>query len=323
MNPVLANHVVVRDFMWMTKYTSPYGSEQERFGDFFTNRGFQPDEHGNLVLDIGDSTTIFAAHMDTADRQLSRVRRKVLGDLIGTDGKTILGADDRAGLAVLLHLIRHKIPGRYLLFVGEEAGRQGSTLAHADGIGKGYERMICWDRMGDNSIITHQMGERSCSREFADALGELYVGLDPKLQMEHDPSGTYTDSYSFIPTIPECTNISIGYENAHTTHEFQDARFLAHMADASLQIPWDHLPVVRDPHVYEASKYDRWDDTDWTYYDNNNTHRNYNSVHNTIEDLEVSAAWKTLTLNDVREFVLSNPEEAARELFDSITEVYK
>lgn len=321
MNPVLANHPVVRDFMWMTKYTSPYGTEQERFGNFFTSKGFQQDSHGNLVLDIGKSTTIFAAHMDTADRQLSRVRRIVNGDLVATDGSTILGADDRAGLSVLLHLLRHKIPGRYVLFVGEEAGRQGSISAHADGLGDGYQRMICWDRMGEDSIITHQMGERSCSKEFAGALKDMYRGLDSNFLLTEDPSGTYTDSYSFLPTIPECTNISIGYEMQHTTSEFQDVRFLAHMADASLHIPWDVLPTYRDPNMSEFSRI-RWDDNDWTYYDNMNTQR-YSRNYNSIEDLEVSAAWRTLTVNDVREFLRHYPEEAAQELYSRITEAYQ
>jgi hypothetical protein len=303
--------------MWMTKFTSPYGTEQERFGRFFTDKGFQQDEHGNLVLDIGKSKTMFAAHMDTADQSLTRVRRRVKGDLIGTDGKSILGADDRAGLAVLLHLIRNDIPGRYVLFVGEEAGRQGSSMAAADGLGKGYDRVVCWDRMGDNSIITHQMGERSCSTEFADALGEYYNLIDPKLKLENDPSGTYTDSYSFMTSVPECTNISIGYENAHSVYEFQDARFLAHIADASLEIPWEELPLVRDPYIYEATKYDRWDDTDWTYYDNLNTQR-YDSNYRCIDDLETSAAWNTLTLNDVRQFVFNEPEESARALYEAL-----
>ena len=319
MNPRLAQHPAVKDFMWMTKYTSPYGTEQERFGKFFLDKGFQQDPHGNLVLDVGNSTTIFAAHMDTADRQLSRVRRKIAGDMIGTDGKTILGADDRAGMAVLLHLLRHDIPGRYLLFVGEEVGRQGSALAHSDGLGKGYERMICWDRMDEDSIITHQMGERSCSNRFANALAEAYVGINPNLKLEADPSGTYTDSYSFVPTISECTNISIGYENAHTVHEFQDARFLARMADASVLVDWEGLPVDRDPSMYEGMRYDRWDEADWTYYDAANTHR-YSRVYNSIDDLEVSAAWNTLTLSDVRQFIFDEQEQAAHALFDYLME---
>ncbi len=310
--------------MWMTKYTSPFGTEQERFGKFFLDRGFLPDTHGNLVLDIGKSKTIFAAHLDTADRSLTRVRRRVKGDLIGTDGKSILGADDRAGLAVLLHLIRNDIPGRYVLFVGEEVGRHGSVLAHTDGLGKGYDRIVCWDRKGEDSIITHQMGEGGCSQAFADALGEHYSAINPGLELTPDPGGVYTDSYSFFKTVPECTNISVGYENAHTIHEYQDARFLAHIAEASVGIPWEEMPVERDPAVSQRQLtiVSSWDDQNWSYYDNNNTAR-YSRLYNEVEDLEVSAAWGTLRLDDVRQFVYDEPEQTAQALFKVLMEGVK
>lgn len=321
MNPKLASHPVVRDFMWLSKYTSPYGWEHERFGDFFTSKGFELDPHGNLVLDVGKSKTIFAAHLDTADRTLTRVRRQVKGDIISTDGKSILGADDRAGLAVLLHLLRHNVPGRYLLFVGEEIGRFGSTGAEKDGLGDGYDRIVCWDRMGDDSIITHQMGRLSCSPEFANALVDVYETIDPSLRLSKDPGGSYTDSYSFIDCIPECTNISVGYNCQHTVYEEQDARFLVHMAEASAEVPWEHLPTERDPHATVEPPY-RWD---WHDDDLEDTSRfryskRYDSNYLIFDDLVTARDWDMLTLDNVKEYIAANPQDAAETLYALLEE---
>lgn len=242
--------------------------------------------------------------------------------MIYTDGKTILGADDRAGVAVLLHLIRNNIPGTYMFFVGEESGRIGSEFAALDGAGAGFKRMICWDRMGTDSIITHQMMERSCSADFAEELRRQYgeAGLEMKL----DPHGTYTDSFSFIGEIPECTNISVGYWNQHTTTERQDARFLVHMAEASVAIDWERLPATRDPHVYESATYAPWNqwEDDWqpTRFTPVKTTRNpQDSAYYTPEDLIQGASWGVLTYTDVEDYLYNDPEEAARLLYDLLT----
>lgn len=320
--------------MWLTKYTSPFATEHERFGSYFIDLGFQMDAHGNFVLDVGKSDTIFAAHIDTADRgDVKRVRRVVKKNLVMTDGKTILGADNRAGVAVLLHLLRHNIPGRYMLFVGEESGRVGSTLSAKDGDGIGYSRIICWDRMGDDSIITHQMGEQSCSDEFAEALCTQYNNLSPKFGFVPDDGGTYTDSYSFYDYVPECTNISVGYHNQHTTQESQDLDFLVDVAGASVRIKWDELPTVQDPHqrnsMWYGSGYKQWgtwtskEEKNWKPWDDDDDYfwtpdakdKKWLSGANS-RDLLAAANSNVLSYQDVEDWLFNDPEEAAKLLWD-------
>jgi hypothetical protein len=78
-----------------------------------------------------------------------------------------------------------------------------------------------------------------------------------------DDTGLYTDSVSYTHLIPECTNISVGYEGAHSSNERFDLEFLMLMLLPSLmKVDYSALPAVRDPSVKEnygayASRYRR------------------------------------------------------------------
>jgi hypothetical protein len=63
--------------------------------------------------------------------------------------------------------------------------------------------------------------------------------------MTLDPTGVFTDSASFMETIPECTNVSVGYFEEHTKNEHQNMTFLQKLADACLNVKWESLPTVR------------------------------------------------------------------------------
>jgi hypothetical protein len=51
--------------------------------------------------------------------------------------------------------------------------------------------------------------------------------------------------------IPECTNLSCGYANEHSSNETLHLPTLVALRDACLNIDWAALPVVRDPTVVE------------------------------------------------------------------------
>ena len=60
---------------------------------------------GNLICKIGNGgKTVLLAHMDTA-RPTRNAKPVVADDRIISDGTTVLGADNRAGVAILLHTI--------------------------------------------------------------------------------------------------------------------------------------------------------------------------------------------------------------------------
>ncbi|MCH5584230.1 M20/M25/M40 family metallo-hydrolase [Shimazuella sp. AN120528] len=92
---------------------------------------------GNLIAtytgSIADAPTIyFTSHMDTVAPG-KRVKPSILGDYIVTDGTTVLGSDDKAGIAAIVEGIRilreYNIPHGNLQFVftvGEESGLVGA-----------------------------------------------------------------------------------------------------------------------------------------------------------------------------------------------------
>ena len=247
----LGSDPVVQTFLDMASMTTPAGTES------FCWRAIpgpkRVDHYGNVHVTVGDPMgTLFASHLDTADTTNENVwfdfGKK---NFVRTNGRTLLGADDKAGAAIMCHMISHRIPGHYVFHAGERSdataaaswpsaspirSRIGVTLPSTP------QRVISFDRRGYDSVVTHQMSERTCSDQFARALAaELGLGHQP------DPTGSYTDSNEYRHVSSECTNISVGYFNQHTNREEQDLEFLRDLAERCLHVPWwSDLPVVRE-----------------------------------------------------------------------------
>jgi len=236
-------------FLSLVSKTYPHGHEEELL-EFLPE--LEKDEIGNYYKIIGENpTTMFTSHLDTADRNqviTNLYTRDEDGDeIIHTDGTTILGADDKSGVAVLLYMMEHNIPGIYYFFIGEERGGIGShalaNIYETVGYLSNVKRCISFDRRDCHSIITEQVGGVCCSDVFADALCDAYNKSGLSFRM--DPTGIYTDSASFIDLIPECTNVSVGYYSEHTGKERQNMTFLIKLCEASVKIDWDSLPISR------------------------------------------------------------------------------
>jgi hypothetical protein len=257
---------VFETFLRLTSKTVPYGNEDtlmKEVGKLFPD-GLQKDAHGNYFYKVGDSRTIFASHLDTVSSKYETVTHVFDGDYIRTDGKTTLGADDKAGTTVMLWMIRNNVPGLYYFFVGEEVRCIGSGLTAANRQFKDkYDRIISFDRRGTGSIITHQSCGRSCSDEFAD---DLCRELNKSgLEYTKDSGGVYTDSAEFVDEIPECTNVSVGYYKEHTTNEHQDITHLTALAEACVLVDWENLTTKRKPGSYEPKPYGGGYSWSWEY----------------------------------------------------------
>lgn len=244
---------IKQTFIDLTSKTYPYGHEEELTG--FLPYGYKNDEDGNYYYEVGTgSKTIFACHLDTASKGYQKVKHVFDGKFIRTNRDTILGADDKAGVTLLLYMIHHSVPGLYYFFVGEEVGCIGSTAAskRVDFFSK-YNRIVSFDRRDTTSIITHQSSRRTCSDGFANALSKEYGKHN--LDLSKDDTGVYTDSAEFSSVIPECTNISVGYYKEHTHDEYQNIEFLERLCKASVLIDWENLPVERDKSKSEWKEY--------------------------------------------------------------------
>ena len=239
-----------RKFLQLTKYTYPHGTEG--FLKSYLPEGTKKDAYGNFYYLIGeDPTTMFTCHLDTACSKQVKVNHVQTQNIIKTDGSSILGADDKAGMVVILNMIENKVPGLYYFFIGEEVGCVGSSKLAQNWVNSEFSytisKVVSFDRRSTGSVITHQWYGRCCSDEFADELSFRLNGTGQRLKLEPDDTGVLTDSAQFMDIVPECTNISVGYYREHTTSESQDIEYLQKLCKVVCKIDWENLPVMRDP----------------------------------------------------------------------------
>jgi len=251
-------------FISMVTETYPHGHE-EGVLKYLPMDVLKADQFGNLYTVIGDSDTMFTSHLDTASRNKSKIRliskMKDGDEFLSSDGTTILGADDKAGVAILLYMMAHNIPGVYYFFLGEERGGIGSgkvaDVFDAFTFLKNIKKVVSFDRRNYYSVITEQYGVESCSDTFGESLcKELNKS---GLKMNLDPTGVFTDSANFIDYVPECTNVSVGYFNEHTHEEIQNITFLEKLAKACVAVDWDKLAVTKKI-GFDQAILDKWAD---------------------------------------------------------------
>ncbi len=233
------------------------------------------DTEGNIIFELGergkDHNTMFSCHLDTVhstDGPLTLVTTNgkykdgegyVYGATREKGGKLkaeILGADDRAGIWIMLQMIRKKTPGLYIFHTREERGGVGSLhiVDKTPEVVKDIKRCIAFDRRGYDDIIGRQRGSICCSDDFGKALASaLNINMPPKQQYKHGAIGTFTDSANYTSVIPECTNISVGYFDQHMTCEYLDYVFLCKILMPAIHaMKWEMLPTTRDPKVSDA-----------------------------------------------------------------------
>lgn len=252
----------------MLKYRRPEGSKtQAEFCARFLEPVFgPPDPHGNYIHTIGNSEVAFMAHHDTVHRQpgiQSLTMDPNFQEVFTNDpDSNCLGADCTTGVWLILQMIKAKVPGIYVIHAGEEIGCVGSR-AIVDDAPLWLETTraaISFDRKGTKSIITHQMDSRTASDEFAHSLAQI---LDMPLQP--DPTGSYTDSNEYAHIIPECTNLSVGYYEQHSTKECQDLNFAKTLAQALIKADWSQLTIARTPALPSSRSHGNFPDEMYDY----------------------------------------------------------
>lgn len=218
-------------------------SKQKWFADVLE---CERDAYDNYFLQVGERKDIaFTCHLDTVTCEESEavIWQPMLGPhgILQADLKAdCLGADDGAGVYLLLRMIQAGVPGRYCFFNGEEIGCQGSKASARNyPFWEGFKYMISFDRKLDG-VITSQMGKRCCSDTFADTICDRLMRPHTVKQ-----AGIFTDSAVFMQLIPEVTNIGVGYLNEHTEFETLDLNVLADLEEVCvLPETWENLPCV-------------------------------------------------------------------------------
>ena len=183
------------------------------------------------------------AHLDTVHPVAGRL------DLFLTNDKqvyaeqnkkpAILGADDGAGVALLLEMLTAGAPALYLFSQGEECGGSGGRFAAQQRARfEGIDRLISFDRRGQHDICGAQIVGTLASEAFV-------FDLAKKLEMGHKwAEGTYTDNSEFQDLIPEIVNVSVGYEKEHSSNESLDYGYWCKLRGACIHLDWESLPTI-------------------------------------------------------------------------------
>ena len=79
-------------FLKLTEYTIPYKHESKL--EKYLPKGYKKDSISNYYIEVGNSETLFTTHLDTYSSKYEKVTHVIEGNMIKTDGKTILGGDD-------------------------------------------------------------------------------------------------------------------------------------------------------------------------------------------------------------------------------------
>jgi len=237
------------DITEMLSYCRPASSKTEKK---FINRyirplGVEADGYGNLYKRIGDVPIMWSCHTDTVHKRPGKqlvIENDGMVSLNKFPSTNCLGADDTAGVWIMSEMIKEGKPGLYVFHREEEngPGKGSSFIAdHNAGALKGIKAAIAFDRKGKTDVITHQL-KRTCSDEFAQSLAKsIGIGLTP------NENGVFTDTANYTDLIGECTNISVGYENAHTNTETLDTKYLTLLRDRVMHIEIEDLKLSRQP----------------------------------------------------------------------------
>ena len=247
------------------------------------NSGDTGHGYHNFMFDVSKDNdfgkTLYVAHYDTVDRdtgysetryghgapthsdkvQLTRKHVSVLDGVafinesnILNDDVACLGADDGAGLAVMLNLMANGVLGGYCFTTGEEVGGVGaeSVLTHAEPFLKQYDFAVEIDRRGTKDMVYEQSVGECASKAFAQWLVD-------ELGMGHELSnrGSYTDVATFAEVIPENVNIASGYINAHSADEQLLLPYLDQLADALRKVDWSKAKAERKAGDFNLPSY--------------------------------------------------------------------
>ncbi len=218
--------------------------------------GAEVDPYGNWHVFVGpDAATypiLWSCHTDTVHRKGERqtLRYDACTGVIRLSKRSrrtshCLGADDTAGVFLCHQMIRAGIPGHYVFHHAEEIGGHGSSdlAEHAPNLLTPHTCAIALDRRDTGDIITHQMG-RCCSDAFADSLA-LQLNTHG-LHFAPSSSGVFTDTANYIGLIRECTNLSVGYDDAHSEKETLNVFFLQRLFTALCAVDPSALTIERN-----------------------------------------------------------------------------
>lgn len=282
------------------------------------NVPYTMDKAHNIIADLRDGTSnvLFSSHYDSAHRgeQPNGYTNKVSLSHDGSHFRGVdacIGADDASGIFVMTRMIEAGVPALYIFHASEEVGGIGShyiadkTPEVLDGI----THAIAFDRRGTRDIIWQQGGQTCASEGTAGVFAYLLNrhGFDYR----PDDGGSFTDTKLYRHLVPECFNVSVGYDNEHTSEETQDIQHLLDLANVCCELDWAALPVWRDPDCgdYYGTSWDalRYDYGLSSRYDRNPL---------VLGDWKIKDTIDPASFSDWHDFILTDFDMAMEHAYD-------
>lgn len=253
----------IKDMLEYRRHARSHTEEEfiSRYVD--TIPGVYADQYGNRLLVSPESKVIISCHTDSVHRMGGQQSVRVSRDGVISLSKfetvsNCLGADDAAGIYAALRMIEAGVKATFIFHRDEESGGCGSSWLsdkYPRWLGA-HDVCLALDRRGTQDVIVSQSYGKCASDEFA-------RGLADQLGLGHAPNdGIFTDSANYTDLIPECSNLSIGYQNEHKIRETLDLNYLEAVIQKLIGVDWTALPIVRAPGDSGVSA---WFDEDTDY----------------------------------------------------------
>lgn len=225
---------------------------------------YDVDAHYNVYIVNGESPKdLYIAHADTCDSEDTPMFKEleVVSSIVALPSNTehkCLGADDGAGVYILMKLLEAGIEGHYLFTTGEERGLIGMSYwvsqSHNIDTLVGVENCYEFDRQGTEELIVFQSGKLMADLHWAFKLSEELgaYGLD----MYPSSKGVYTDNFLLEGIVPNVVNIAVGYSQQHSKYESLDTRHVENLLRAWISMKPEHGAY---DYCYDYIDYDKPD----------------------------------------------------------------
>ena len=243
---------MIKFLLWWIKTNIPGAKVDidKEIGNIYVTKGVS-DTYPCLVSHIDQVQTIHSR-----DFQAIETKDIIFGYSPKNKRLEGLGADDKNGVWICLKCLMKYENIKVSLFVSEEVGCIGSSKANMDFF-KDVRFVIQCDRRGSSDLITSICSTEISSKEFIEATGYEAFGY-------HLEEGMMTD----VLTLKEnglqvsAVNMSCGYFEAHTDHEFTIKKDLLNCLSFVEHIIENCTETYQHQCDYSMGLYD-----DYFYYD--------------------------------------------------------
>ena len=204
-------------------------------------KGMIVEKKGSYLVAVGSKIGL-VAHLDTSgDRYPNNI---VYNKKYITAIDSILGADDRVGVFIILKMLEYGYRPTILFTHGEEKGGLGARDFVEDYSDIGVNYLVQLDRRGDGVVFYN-----NDNREFIDYILSF---------RDKEEFGSFSDISVLCPNcnVSGC-NLGVGYFNEHTSSEYQDLNILANTIEVVKKLLDDE----------NNSKYFEYEEGDYGIYD--------------------------------------------------------